>query len=98
VSSGSSGRYCPIHGRMSCPICGFKLAVVKYTGTERRLLDVAESDGFRCFLGCLRVDLHDKVVDGVNHRGKAYIQAVFSTRESRRRKRALTLASVPRAF
>jgi len=81
LSSGSSRCYCPSHGRMSCPICGSALAVVKYTGTERRLLDLAESDGFRCFLGCLRVDLHDKVVYGINHRGKGYIQAVFHDRD-----------------
>ena len=32
---------------------------------------------FRGFLGCLRVDLHDKVVDGVNYHGKVYIVPVF---------------------
>lgn len=80
LSSGSSVRYCPIHGRMSCPICGSELVVVKYNGNERRLLALAGSDGFHCFLGCLRVNLHDKVVDGVNHRGKVFIRTVFHER------------------
>jgi hypothetical protein len=62
---------------MVCPLCGLELAVVKYSGSERDLLALAESDGFRCFLGCLRVDLHDKVLDGVNYRGKVFIKPVF---------------------
>ena len=85
LSSGSSGRYCPIYGRMSCPICGSELVVVKYSGSERRLLALAESDGFRCFLGCLHVDLHDKVVDGASHRGKVYIRAIFDDDDVRSR-------------
>ena len=78
LDSGSSGCYCPSHRRMSCPICGFELVVVKYSGSKRDLLALAESDGFRYFLGCLRVDLHDKVLDGVNYRGKVFIRSVFA--------------------
>jgi hypothetical protein len=85
LSSGSSGFYCPSHGRMSCPVCGSKLVEIEYKGGKRDLLAVAESDGFRCFLGCLRVDLHDKVVDGVNHRGKVYLRAVFDDSDVRSR-------------
>jgi hypothetical protein len=70
---------------MSCPICGLELAVVKYSGSERDLLALAESDGFRCFLGCLRVDLHGKVLDGVDYRGKVYIKAVFEDCDVRSR-------------
>jgi hypothetical protein len=62
---------------MVCPLCGLELVVVKYSGSEHDLLALAESDGFRYFLGCLRVDLHDKVLDGVDYRGKVYIRAVF---------------------
>ncbi len=85
LGSGSSGRYCPIHGRMSCPICGHELDVVKYIGSRRDLLAKAQSDGFRCFLGCLRVDLHDKVLDGVDWRGMVYIRAVFEDSDVRSR-------------
>ena len=78
MSSDSAECYCPSHGLMVCPICGHVLAVVKYSGGKRDLLALAQSRGFRCFLGCLRVDLHDKVLDGVNYRGKVYIQSVFA--------------------
>jgi len=78
MSSDNAECYCLGHGRMSCPICGHVLVVVKYSGGKRDLLALAESDGFRCFLGCLRVDLHDKVLDGVNYRGKVYIRSVFA--------------------
>lgn len=60
-----------------CPICGSELVVLKYLGKKRKLLRLAESDGFCGFLGCIRVDLHDKVVDGVNHQGKAFVKPVF---------------------
>jgi len=40
-------------------------------------LDIIESDGFVCLLGCHRVDLHDKVIDGVNYRGKVFVKPVF---------------------
>jgi len=85
MNSGSPECYCSSHGRMSCPICGLELAVVKYSGGKRDLLALAQSDGFRCFLGCLRVDLHDKVLDGVNHRGQVYIRAVFEDSDVRSR-------------
>lgn len=63
-----------------CPLCGSELVIVKYTGNKRHLLALVESDGFCCFLGCVRVDLHDRVVDGVSHRGKVFIKPVFHRR------------------
>jgi hypothetical protein len=85
--SGSSGYYCPSHGRMSCPICGSELVVVNYFGKEPDKLAFMRRDDFCCFLGCIRVDLHDKVVDGVNYRGKVYVKPVFHGRDVGRRKR-----------
>lgn len=78
--SGSSGYYCPSHGRMSCPICGSELVIVKYSGKKSEHLALMRDDSFCCFLGCIRVDLHDKVVDGVNHRGKVLIKPIFHGR------------------
>jgi hypothetical protein len=81
LSSGSSGYF--------CPICGFELVVVKYVGKKpnEHVLGARVSEGFCGFLGCLRVDLHDKVVDGVDHRGKVFIQPVFHAGHVRKRKR-----------
>jgi hypothetical protein len=79
LSSGSSGYH--------CPICGLELVPVKYSGTEPDKLALMERDDFCGFLGCLRVDLHDKVVDGVNHHGKCYVVPIFHGRNVRRRKR-----------
>ena len=87
LSSGSSGLYCPHHGCVSCPICGSKLVVVKYSGKEPNLLALVESDGFCGFLGCIRVDLHDKVVDGVSWRGKVFVKPIFDRRDVGIRKR-----------
>jgi hypothetical protein len=50
---------------------------VKYLGTKRVFSALMESDDFCGFLGCIRVDLHDKVVNGVNHHNKVYIVPVF---------------------
>jgi hypothetical protein len=79
LGSGSSG-YC-------CPICGLKLVPVEYKGKEPDKLALMGRDGFCGFLGCVRVDLHDKVVDGVNYRGKVYVVPIFHSRNVRRRKR-----------
>lgn len=76
MGSGSSEYRCPKHGLMSCPICGSKLVVVEYRGKKPDLLALMKSDDFSGFLGCLRVDLHDKVVDGVNYRGKVFIRPI----------------------
>lgn len=81
LSSGSSVSYCPHHGRMSCPICGSRLVFVRYSGTNPNTLALMKRDDFRGFLGCIRMDLHDKVVDGVNCRGKAFVKPVFEKRE-----------------
>ena len=70
-----------------CPICGFALVVVKYLGKERDKLALVELDGFCGFLGCLRVDLHDKVVDGVNYRGKVFVKPILHGCDVRRRER-----------
>lgn len=79
LSSGSSGYY--------CSICGSELVVVKYSGKEPDELAFMRRDDFCGFLGCLRVDLHDKVVDGVNYRGKVFVKPIFHGRDVRRRKR-----------
>ena len=60
-----------------CPLCGLELVVVDYRGKNPSLLALMERDDFCCFKGCLRVKLHDKVVGGVNYRGKVYCVAVF---------------------
>jgi len=74
LSSGSSERY--------CPICGFELAPLKYGGKEPDKLALMKRDGFCGFLGCVRVALHDKVVDGVDYHGKVYVVPVFHKRVS----------------
>jgi hypothetical protein len=79
LSSGSSEYY--------CPICGLELVPVKYCGKEPEHLALMKCDGFCGFLGCIRVDLHDKVVGGVNHRGKVHVVPIFHSRNVRRRKR-----------
>jgi hypothetical protein len=63
-----------------CPICGFKLVPVEYRGNKPEVLALMKSGGFCHFLGCIRVDLHDKVVDGVNYRGKVFVRPVFHSR------------------
>jgi len=69
---------CPSCGFVkSCPICGSELVELKYSGHKRSILALVESDGFVCFLGCNRVELHDKVVDGVNYCGKVFLMPLF---------------------
>lgn len=55
-----------------CPICGAKLVVVEYLGNNPEILATMKVRGFCGFLGCIRVDLHDKVVGGVNCRGRVF--------------------------
>lgn len=74
---GSKGYYCPEHGAMACPICGSVFVRIEYIGKNPDLLALTKRDDFRGFAGCLRVELHDKVVDGVNCRGKVYVRPVF---------------------
>lgn len=69
--------------KLFCPLCGSKLTVVKYGGKKRNLLALVRSDNFCCFLGCLHVELHDRVVDGVNYRGKVFIKPIFHDRRVR---------------
>jgi hypothetical protein len=63
-----------------CPICGSELVELRYRGYNRSILAFTESDGFVGFLGCCRVELHDKVVDGVNYRGKVFVKPLFRKR------------------
>jgi len=79
----SESYHCPKHGDMSCPICGSVLVGIKYTGNRADLLALTKRVGFRCFVGCLRVDLHDKVVDGVDCRGKVFVRAIFLSDEDK---------------
>lgn len=74
VSGGSEGRYCPHHGSMACPICGSALVKIEYRGRKPHLLALMKRADFRCFVGCIRIHLHDKVVDGVNYRGKVFLE------------------------
>lgn len=76
-SRSSKGYYCPQHGVMSCPICGSVLVEIEYKGKEPHLLTLTKRDDFWGFVGCIRVNLHDKVVDGVYYRGKVYVKPVF---------------------
>ena len=76
-SVSSKGYYCPKHGFMSCPICGSKLVRVEYRGNKPRLLALMKRADFICFLVCKRVDLHDKIVDGVNYRDKVFVRPIF---------------------
>jgi len=73
--SGSS--VCPKHGLMVCSICGSELIKIEYKGDKSEVLALMKRDGFRCFMGCIRVDLHDKVVDGVNYRGQVFVKPIF---------------------
>lgn len=73
LNSGSSEHFCPDCEPKFCPICGSKLVPIKYRGKKSDLLASATSKGFRYFLGCVRIDLHDKVLDGVDYRGKVYV-------------------------
>jgi len=78
VGSGSSGDYyCPEHGSMVCPICASVLVKIEYKGKKPEILALTKRDDFCFFVGCLRVDLHDKVVDGVDCRGKVFFRPVF---------------------
>jgi len=78
LGSGSSEGYsCSKHGLMVCPICGSVLIEIKYRGNKPHVLALAKRDDFGCFVGCLRADLHNKTVDGIDYRGKVYIRTIF---------------------
>lgn len=79
VDSGSSEHFCVHCEPKFCPICGSQLVELGYLGKDANFLGLMKEKGFRSFLGCLRVDLHDKVFDGVDYRGKVYLfRALFS--------------------
>lgn len=61
----------------SCPICGSKLVKLNYSGHKRSILALIESNGFIALVGCMRVELHDKIVDGVNYQGKVFVRPLF---------------------
>jgi hypothetical protein len=65
-----------------CPICGSELVVLKYSGKKPDLLALVQSDGFCCFMGCKRAELHAKVVNGVDYHGKVYVVPIFHKRFS----------------
>jgi hypothetical protein len=73
--------YCSKHDVMSCPLCGSMLVKVNYVGNKPEILALTKHDGFRGLWGCLRVDLHDKIVDGVDYRDKVFIKPIFDKRE-----------------
>lgn len=68
---------CPKCRASRCPVCGSKLVPLVYEGIVPDRLAMMESPDFRGFRGCIRVELHDKVVNGFNYRGLAFIEAVF---------------------
>lgn len=81
MGSGSSKAcVCPEHGVVRCPVCGSALVKIEYKGDEAELLAVTKLADFRGFVGCVRVDLHNKVVDGVDYSGKVYVRPVFDDR------------------
>jgi hypothetical protein len=77
--------YCPKCGDVRCPICGSKLVLLDYKGNDPDILAKMKSPDFRGFFGCNRAKLHDKVVNGVYYRGKAYVEAVFDDNLRRRK-------------
>lgn len=77
MASGRSEHVCLDCKPKFCPICGCELTYFTYRGKKSDLLALARSKGFRCFLGCIRMDLHDKVL---TDRGQVYIiGAVFDS-------------------
>jgi len=80
-SDSSEGLYCPEHGSMACPICGSVLVKIEYRGKKPDKLALMKRADFCYFVGCIRVDLHDKVVDGVNYSGKVFFRPVFHSRK-----------------
>jgi hypothetical protein len=71
---------CPKCGDVSCPICGSLLTVLHYKGNDPEILALTKKRGFRYFVGCRREELHDKIIDGVNYRGKAFVIPFFYSR------------------
>jgi len=59
-----------------CPICGCPLVEIKYQGSKPEILALIRRKGFVRLIGCLRVDLHDKVMCS-DHQGKVFVHAVF---------------------
>ena len=77
-------KVCPSCGFVHlCPICGSELVEVKYSGRKRCIQALVESDDFLGLLDCLRVELHNKVVDGVNYAGKVFVKPLFGERMER---------------
>lgn len=90
LDSGSSRHHCPLHGDVSCPICGSPLVLLEYKGNDPDLLALMKQANFYALFGCNHLELHDKVVNGVDHRGKVFIKgAVVRRSDIRKRKKAL---------
>jgi len=62
-----------------CPICGSELVELKYRGNKPNLVALAKRDDFLRFMGCKRVDLHNKTVNGVNYRGQVFIRTILKS-------------------
>jgi len=78
LSSGKPVSCCPESGALECcPLCGSRLRVIEYRGDKPELLALVLREDFRCFVGCVRVELHDKVIDGVDYQGKVFVQPIF---------------------
>ena len=77
VDLDSESHVCAKHGSMVCPICGSLLIKLKFMGNDAKVLALAKRKDFLCFVGCCRVDLHNKIVDGVDYRGKVFIRTVL---------------------
>ena len=60
-----------------CPICGSPLVELGYRGNKPDMLALMRRKDFCGLLGCSRTNLHDKVVDGVNYRGKVFVHPVL---------------------
>jgi len=78
---GAVANFCPNCDDLPCPICRSKMKWLEYRGHNPEKLAIMKIDGFRGFFGCVRVDLHDKVVDGVDWRGMVFVRPLFKRRK-----------------
>jgi len=66
-----------LEAKRRCPICGFLLARIVYRGKDPKKLATLKRSDFLGFLGCIRTELHDVTVKGVNYHGKIFLHPVF---------------------
>jgi len=55
----------------------FNMHACAHARQKRSMLALMKSANFVGFVGCCRVELHDKVVDGVNYQGKVFVRPLF---------------------